>query len=112
TVTAFSQHPLQYQWSLEGVPLPGATNATLSWPNAQTNLIGNYTVTISSALGSVLSLPASLLVLAKPIITTAPQSQTVQAGQKGIFQVAATGFEPLIYRWYLNSRLIRGATGP
>ena len=38
-----------------------------------------------------------------PTITRQPASVTVTAGQSATFSVAATGTEPLIYQWYVNS---------
>jgi hypothetical protein len=40
-----------------------------------------------------------------PMITTQPQSQTIQSGQKATMSVSASGTPPLSYQWY------QGATG-
>jgi len=45
-----------------------------------------------------------------PTITTQPTSQTVTAGQTATFSVAATGTNPLSYRWNRNGVAISGAT--
>ena len=52
-----------YQWRLNGVAIPGATNATLALNNVQLAHYGSYTVVVSDGLYSVTSAPASLLVL-------------------------------------------------
>lgn len=46
-----------------------------------------------------------------PRITTAPQSQTVIAGNNATLSVVATGAGPLRYQWYHNGNAIVGATG-
>jgi hypothetical protein len=38
-----------------------------------------------------------------PVIVTQPQDQTVEAGTRATFTVAATGALPLTYRWYSNA---------
>ncbi len=46
-----------------------------------------------------------------PIITQHPQSQNVAVGQTATFAVAASGAQPLSYRWQKNNVTISGATG-
>jgi hypothetical protein len=63
TVNASGLAPLDYQWMFDGTnALVGATNAELVLPHAFTNQAGTYTVVVSNILGSVTSLPATLLV--------------------------------------------------
>lgn len=52
------------------------------------------------------------LVSGGPIITSRPQSQTVEAGQHVSFSVRATGAEPLTYQWQRNGTNLTGAVGP
>lgn len=47
-----------------------------------------------------------------PVITTAPASMTVTAGQPATFSVVANGFSPLAYQWTRNNVDITGATQP
>ena len=60
---------LNYQWLLNGLPLEGATNRTLLLPEVQAFQAGAYSVLVENAVGSVLSMPASLSVLVPPVIT-------------------------------------------
>ncbi len=53
-------HVLTYQWFLNGQPLPGATNAMLTIPDARPEVVGNYTVQVTQQTRTVDSLPASL----------------------------------------------------
>lgn len=45
--------PLTYQWLRDGVPVPGATNATLNPPGMGLASAGEYTVTVRHAVGAV-----------------------------------------------------------
>src|SRR5262245_48780377 len=61
-VVAVGTAPLEYQWLLNGTNLPNATNAALVFASVQSSNAGVYTVHVSNHQGSVLSLPAVLLV--------------------------------------------------
>lgn len=62
SVTATGTSPLSYQWRKAGAELNGATNATLTLINVQTNQAGNYTVAITNDYASVTSSVAVLTV--------------------------------------------------
>ncbi|MBX3738196.1 MAG: immunoglobulin domain-containing protein [Candidatus Didemnitutus sp.] len=51
-----------YQWQFNGQPFSGATGSTLSFNNARASDAGEYSVTITNALGSVTSGKATLTV--------------------------------------------------
>lgn len=53
TTSATGAEPLSYQWKLNGVNLPGATNATLVLPSVSVVDEGVYTVVISNPHGAV-----------------------------------------------------------
>jgi hypothetical protein len=63
-VVASGTAPLSYQWSRYGVPVPGATNATLAISNAQAASSGAYTVVVTNAFGAAYSNVGSLVVTA------------------------------------------------
>jgi poly(3-hydroxybutyrate) depolymerase len=63
TVSALGSTPLRYQWWLEGQPLPGKTNATLLFTNAQPADEGDYTVVVTNVYGAVTSNPVRLWVV-------------------------------------------------
>jgi beta-galactosidase len=72
TVTAAGTRPFTYQWLLDGVAIPGATSASYSTPTVDATYNGNlYSVTVSSATGSVTS-AAALLTLNGQAASTAP----------------------------------------
>jgi len=62
SVVAVGDQPLHYQWRVDGVELPGATNASLAFESIQTTNAGAYSVIVSNHLGTVLSLTANLTV--------------------------------------------------
>lgn len=62
TVTATGTAPLVYQWRKDGVAIGGATGATLSLVNVQTNQAGGYSVVIANGGGSITSSVVTLTV--------------------------------------------------
>ena len=74
---------LRYQWHLNSVNIPGATNASYSLASATANNAGTYAVIVSNAGGSVTSSNAVLTVI--PPFSTATGTATLF----GIFVVGA-----------------------
>ncbi len=68
-VQATGTAPLSYQWRLDGTPIPGATNSTLTLINVRTTNTGRYSVVVSNAGGSVTSVNASLGIWVWPQVT-------------------------------------------
>jgi hypothetical protein len=67
SVTATGSMPLNYQWSKNGVILPGATSATLTVPNVVQQDDGStYRVGVSNNSGNVSSNTATLHVVPVP----------------------------------------------
>ena len=62
TVVAAGSGPLQYQWRKNGTDLAGATQSTLSLPNAQATSAGVYSVLVTSGTDAEISAPATLTV--------------------------------------------------
>jgi hypothetical protein len=52
--------PLAYQWRLNGVAVPGATNASLSIPTLTLSQAGNYDLVVTNSYGSATSQVASV----------------------------------------------------
>jgi hypothetical protein len=63
-VLAVGTPPLAYQWYRNGAELLDATNRHLVMTNVQTGDLGTYSVLVTNALGSVISLPASVTLAA------------------------------------------------
>jgi len=58
---------IKYQWKLDGVDLPDATNSFLKFSALRLTDKGKYTVTVSNPIGSVLSEPAAIIVSRLPV---------------------------------------------
>ena len=111
SVTVPSGIPLSYQWFYDQTnAIAGATGSSLVLGNVQLTDAGSYSVSVSNAYGSVNSEAASLTVWVAPAISAAPQSLTLLAGQDAVFNVGATGTEPLVYQWQFNGTNLVDAT--
>jgi hypothetical protein len=108
TVGASGDAPLSYQWSLNGLPLWGATNASLVLPDVQRGQAGVYQALALNAAGSALSAPATLTV---PVsLLTQPQDLALFPNRTAVFAVGVAGDEPLTYQWRFNGTNLAGAT--
>jgi hypothetical protein len=111
-VTASGTAPLSYQWRKDGVPISGATSATLTVTNAQTSNAGSYSVSISNAFGSVVSGTATLTVASPPVITAQPVSRAASAGDSvtlSVTAVATSGSQAPTFQWQCNGSNVVGA---
>jgi len=61
-VTAEGSAPLTYQWSKDGVPLPGATAATLLLAKVSASDAGDYSVAVTGPSGTTTARPVKLTV--------------------------------------------------
>ncbi len=111
-VAATGTTPLDYQWSLEGTNLPGATNSLLTITNAQLSDGGSYAVRVANAFGVATSSNALLTIGVAPTIVVQPTDLAVAVGDVAILSVAADGTEPLMYQWSLNgTNVLEGTSG-
>jgi hypothetical protein len=110
SVVATGTGTLIYQWRFNDVNRPGATNASYTINNAQTNDAGIYKVVVSDSVGSVTSAPAAFTIGLTPSFTTNPVSQTIGLGCNVGFSALAAGPPPLIYQWQFMGGNIPGAT--
>ncbi len=101
--------PIRYQWSRQGVPIPGATDESLVIPSASSLDEAAYTVRVADATGSTETNPAWVFVLLPPHIVLQPSSSTNILGGVQTFAVQATGTDPLFYQWRKNGVNLPGA---
>ncbi|MCX6896030.1 MAG: immunoglobulin domain-containing protein [Verrucomicrobia bacterium] len=109
TTRGVGVYGVSYQWQTNGVNLAGATNATLTLTNVQTNHVGSYRAVVSCATGSLTSSPASFnLVTAPLIVSQNPPTNPVAVYQKDqtlsvtISSVGQTNGFPISYQWKFN----------
>lgn len=115
SVTAAGSGTLGYQWAFNGIPISGATAASVSLALVNSTEAGSYTVAVANSTGTTVSAPATLTVLSlfvPPSITAQPYLSTDSAGSPVSFTVGASGTAPLTYQWLLGGTPIAGATLP
>ena len=104
-----------FQWTRNGLPLAGATAATLTLANLQLSDAAAYAVIATNVVGSATSASATLAVVAPPppsapAITAQPVGQSVLNGQNISLGVAVTGFPAPSIQWFRNGVPVPGAT--
>jgi hypothetical protein len=101
SVTATGNGPLRYQWRWNDAPIPLATSQTLTLTNVQVANEGTYTVEVADAIAPIVSQPAYLRVVWRPVIVEPPSPLTnvVLQGGSATFKVVASGSLPLSFRW-------------
>ena len=110
-IVATNTPRLSFQWQQDGTNISGATGTNYSIASAQSSDAGNYTVIVSSVVGSVTSVVAALTLNLPPGIATHPQSQTVSVGTPVTFFVVASNAASLAYQWRKDGSNIPEATG-
>jgi uncharacterized delta-60 repeat protein len=108
TATIAGVGPINCQWWKDGVAVGQATNTTLMLTNVSGADVGNYTVVLFNAAGSVTSTVATLTVN-DPLITVQPSGDILRLGQNATFTVTATGTS-LAYQWWKDGAVLPGAT--
>ena len=101
SVTASGTAPLSYQWKFNNTPIAGATSNSFTKANAQTTDAGNYSVTVTNALGSVTSQSAMLIVNIPP----APQLLPLTAAGGGGLTISWSAVNGRTYRVQFASSL-------
>ncbi len=86
-----------YQWRRNGVPIPGATNASLVISNAQTWNAGDYDVVITNPAGSTISASASISVVPR-VLAVSARLIVGNEGAVGTFTVEGTANKQVLLR--------------
>ena len=113
TVGASGQGSLTYTWLMDGSPIPGSSGSSFTIPNVNAATAGSYSVTVSTACGSVTSSVAT--VTARPgtkITQQPPATLALQVGQSLAISLTATGAGTVQYQWVKNGTQIPGEVAP
>lgn len=113
SIEVSSSSPFTCQWRRNLVPIPLATETTLTRTDIQTTDSGYYDVVVNNLVGEAIGGPALVQVFGgAPVIVTQPAPRSVAVGSSASFRVEATGAHELKYQWKKASKLIPGATNP
>ncbi|MBN2507567.1 MAG: lamin tail domain-containing protein, partial [Verrucomicrobia bacterium] len=102
--------PFDYQWLMNGDPIPDATGPILLLSDVRAADAGAYSVLVFRGDTAVLSSNAVLTVYPAPVILTQPQSYITNAGVTVTFSVTAMGNGELTYQWLRNGAIVPDAT--
>lgn len=106
SVQASGIQPITYQWRLNGTAISGATNPTLTIPNAQPANAGSYSCQAVNPHGITISSSATLVVYDPLVITKQPVNLTANVGTTPIFSVTASGAAPITYQWFKEGAIL------
>jgi Pro-kumamolisin, activation domain/Domain of unknown function (DUF5011)/Viral BACON domain/Immunoglobulin I-set domain len=90
--------------------ISGATSNVLTITIATTNNIGNYSLVVTNAYGSITSSVAALTIAFPPAITSSLTNQTIECGGNAAFAINVSGTSPFSYQWSLDNITIANAT--
>jgi hypothetical protein len=93
SVAATARHPLTYQWSRNGVPIPEATKAMIEIQDAQPTAAGTFAVLIGNGFTSTRSAEAKLVIVSSAINMSSDFG--FKAGQFG-FNISGSAGEIII----------------
>lgn len=98
-VHATGSAPFAYQWSRNGIPIPGATRSTLTLPSVQDADVGRYSVSVSNLAGTVQSASAELSIAELPVIVSVHFDREPQPRHPLRMEVVIAGSGPFAYLW-------------
>ncbi len=114
-VQGFSSWPIAYQWHRNGTAISGATNSSYTLPSVEPPDAGQFSVLLTDRVGSNLSLPAALEVIAHPVFTVEPTNRVVALAATGgssniTLSCTATSSTAIAYQWFFNDAPVANAT--
>ena len=109
-VSATGSQPMTYAWKRDGALIDGRTGASLTLQDIAGTDAGVYSVVIRNSAGLTESAGVTVSVVQSVSIASQPEAATVVLGGSTLFQVAATGTEPISYQWSQDGAAIADAT--
>ncbi|MFM9092690.1 MAG: hypothetical protein ACKOUK_13250, partial [Verrucomicrobiota bacterium] len=110
TATADGAAPLQYQWTLGGQDLPGATGVSLVLERLSSRQAGRYGVRAMNPLGSAASPPVALAIDPSSLLPLASLPERVVAGGTLALSAALPAPADARWQWLRDGQPIAGAT--
>ena len=102
---------LAYQWYRNGLAVTNADANSLTIPSVTAANAGKYYVVVTGTCGlTVTSDTATVVVIAKPKLTTQPSNKTLEVGQR--LELAVDGSDWRSIQWTKNEQPIAGQTSP
>ncbi|MFN7138540.1 MAG: immunoglobulin domain-containing protein, partial [Limisphaerales bacterium] len=98
---AIGDGTLSYQWRINGSNILNATNATLTLSNVQTNDSANYTVVVSSSLGTANAAATLSVVPATPV-----RFDSISSHTNGSVELVLSGADGQSYVVHASSNLV------
>ncbi len=114
SVEASGQGPFEYQWYKDGVAITGASSNNLVFNTVSDQDDGNYTVTITSPIGSITSDVAGISIQSLPEVPAFvehPLGDVTLRGTQAVLDARAVSNTPVTYQWYQDDNPIAGETG-
>jgi hypothetical protein len=114
------EEPLAFQWLLNGVPIAGATNHILSFPNTQPSDSGIYSLFVSNRVGCALSDDVNLQVVhveptfltAQGIVVTGTTNRSISLDLRGNpSQWCDIELSTNLIQWNYGSQALIGPNG-
>jgi len=110
-VAEFDGSGLTFTWTKNGVVIPNATSNSLTIAGIKPTDAGDY---VATAMGTcnltAASGVAKITVIAKPVLSLQPATQTLAVGDKLMLSVNASDWRTI--QWNKNDKPIAGATSP
>ncbi len=111
TFVASGQPAPSYQWSRNGVDIPGATSSTYSIASLQPSNNGSYQCRATNSCGTLNSTSCSVSTHTAPVFFVQPQNVGVCSGTNAQLSIALSNvLQGTTYQWLRNNVAISGAT--
>jgi len=106
SVQATGTGTLEFAWTHNGTPVPGANSASLTLLDVQSEDAGTYVVMVSDDQGLIVSDPAEVKVLIRPLVIDPAANIVLSVPQGGSITLSATVTNtttlPIYCRWRLG----------
>jgi hypothetical protein len=111
TGSAVGTEPFTFRWLVDGIPVPGRTNASLRLAETTTNNSGRYRLEVSNSVGVTLSDPVEVRIFPSAPGADAPSRWRLAHEHSTLDWTAPIhGSAPLRFQWFRNGSPMENAT--